>query len=165
MLCLTAGGLAVVAFAVMTFGRELSKGPEPTALATAWNLVRWPLAALLFAAATAAVYRWSPRRRQPRWTWLLGGALVSVGIFAIVTVLLDAIFQLSTTFGATYGPLAGLVALSLWSYAVALGLLFGAAFSAQAEAVRAGVPGPTRDAADDPSTWTPTDRADTVAVP
>ena len=44
-----------------------------------WNLVRWPLAALLFAAATAAVFRWSPRRRQPRWTWLIGGAVPAVG--------------------------------------------------------------------------------------
>jgi YihY family inner membrane protein len=165
VLCLTAGAIAVLAFGVMTFGRQLSQGEEPTALLTVWNVVRWPLAAVLFAAATAAVYRWAPRRRQPRWTWLLGGAVVSVGIFVIVTVILDAVFRLSTTFGATYGPLAGLVALSLWSYAVAIGLLFGAALSAQAEAVHAGVPGPTRDAADDTSAWTPTDRADTVAVP
>jgi YihY family inner membrane protein len=165
VLCLTAGGLAVLAFAIMTFGRQLSQGREPTALPTAWNLVRWPLAAVLFAAATAAVYRWSPRRRQPRWTWLLGGAIVSVAIFTVVTLIFDALFQLSSTFGATYGPLAGIIALSLWSYAVSLGLLFGAALSAQAEAVRAGVPGPTRETADDPSTWTPTDRADTVAVP
>jgi YihY family inner membrane protein len=165
VLCLTAGGLTVLAFAIMTFGRELSRGPDPSALVTIWNLVRWPLAAVLFAAATAAVYKWSPRRRQPHWTWLLGGAVVSVGFFVIVTVLLDALFQLSSTFGKTYGPLAGLVALSLWSYAVALGLLFGAALSAQAEAVRAGVPGPTRDTPADPSTWTPADRTDTVAVP
>lgn len=165
VLCLTAGAVAVLAFGVMTFGRQLSQGEEPTAVLTVWNLVRWPLAAVLFAAATAAVYRWAPRRRQPRWTWLLGGAVVSVGIFVIVTVILDIVFRLSTTFGATYGPLAGLVALSLWSYAVAIGLLFGAALSAQAEALHAGVPGPTRDVADDPSAWTPPDRADTVAVP
>jgi YihY family inner membrane protein len=164
VLCLTAGLAAVVAFGVMTFGREVTVGRGPTGFVTAWNLVRWPLAAVLFAAATAAVYRWAPRRRQPRWTWLMGGAIVSVGLFAILTAILDALFGLSSTFGETYGPLAGLVALSLWSYAVSLALLLGGALAAQAEAVRAGVPAPSREAADVRAGWTSGERPDSVTV-
>jgi uncharacterized BrkB/YihY/UPF0761 family membrane protein len=50
------------------------------------------------------------------------------------------VFNLSETFGETYGSLAGLVALQLWTFFSALAILFGVAVAAQLEAVRAGVP-------------------------
>ena len=49
-------------------------------------------------------------------------------------------FNFSKTFGQTYGSLAGLVALQLWTVFSALAILFGVAVAAQLEAVRAGVP-------------------------
>ena len=58
------------------------------------------------------------------------------------TIALDALFRLSSTFGQTYGPLAGLVALSFWTFGASLSLLAGAALAAQLEAIRAGVPSP-----------------------
>jgi YihY family inner membrane protein len=144
LLTLTAGVLTAIAFAVMTFGREWSLDPGSTA-ATIWNLVRWPLAWALLAAATAVIFRVSPRRRQPAVSWLLGGAIVGVALVVLATVGLDALFRLSTTFGDTYGPLAGLVALLFWAVATAVSILFGAALTAQLEAVRAGVPEPQRE--------------------
>ncbi len=39
---------------------------------------RWPLAFALLIGATACIFRWSPRRRQPEWSWLALGALLSV---------------------------------------------------------------------------------------
>jgi hypothetical protein len=44
--------------------------------------------------------------------------------------------------GATYGPLAGTIGLLLWTFLTSVALFLGLAFSAQLEAVRAGVPGP-----------------------
>jgi uncharacterized BrkB/YihY/UPF0761 family membrane protein len=55
------------------------------------------------------------------------------------------VFRFSTSFGDTYGPLAGIVALQLWSMLSCMGILFGGAVAAQLEAVRAGVPGPQRE--------------------
>ena len=49
-------------------------------------------------------------------------------------------FNVSKTFGQTYGSLAGLVALQLWTFFSALAILYGVAVAAQLEAVRAGVP-------------------------
>ena len=145
VLTLTAGVGTAIAIGLMTFGREVTPGADPTALLVVWNIVRWPLAAVLFAAATAAVFRWSPDRSQPRWTWLMGGAVVAVSVFAVVTGVLNVIFKVSTTFGSTYGPLAGIIALLFWGYGASLSLLLGGAFAAQAEAVRAGVPEPRRE--------------------
>ena len=49
-----------------------------------------------------------------------------------------AIHALSKSFGQTYGPLAGMVALLLWALLSAVAVLFGGAVAAQLEAVRAG---------------------------
>jgi len=94
--------------------------------------------------ATACVFRWSPRRRQPEWSWLAIGAFVSVVLVLVVTMALNGIFLLSSTFGQTYGPLAGFVAVLLWTLLTSIALLYGVAIAAQLEAVRAGVPAPRR---------------------
>jgi uncharacterized BrkB/YihY/UPF0761 family membrane protein len=141
LLALSAGVLAVSGFAVMMVGRELAGDGGGTA-GTLWNLIRWPLAALLLAGATALVFRWSPRRRQPGFSWLTAGSVVGVALLSLATVALDLLFRLSSTFGQTYGPLAGLVALSFWTFAASASLLLGGSFVAQLEAVRAGVPAP-----------------------
>jgi uncharacterized BrkB/YihY/UPF0761 family membrane protein len=69
---------------------------------------------------------------------------VSVIFVLIVTMALNGFFLLSSTFGQTYGPLAGFVALLLWTMLSSIALLYGVAVAAQLEAVRAGVPLPRR---------------------
>jgi uncharacterized BrkB/YihY/UPF0761 family membrane protein len=117
---------------------------EDPAVRDIWNIVRWPLAFGLLVGATVCIFRWSPRRHQPSWSWLTLGALLSVTFVMIVTVALGAIFSLSSNFGQTYGPLAGFVALLLWTVLSSIALLYGVAVAAQLEAVRAGVPAPRR---------------------
>ena len=94
----------------------------------------------LAAAGLAVLFRWAPRRRQPGWPWLAFGAGVSVAGWTLVTGVLALVFNFSKTFGETYGSLAGLVALQLWTFFSALAILYGVAVAAQLEAVRAGVP-------------------------
>ena len=72
---------------------------------------------------------------------------MSVALVVVVTLGLNGIFHLSATFGQTYGPLAGFVALLLWGLLSSIALLLGIAIAAQLEAVRAGVPEPWRQAA------------------
>ena len=93
-------------------------------------------------AAIALLFRWSPRRHQPGWSWLAFGATVSVLLWTLVTLGLGLFFRVSTSFGDTYGPLAGIVALLLWALLSSVAVLFGAAVAAQLEAVRAGAPEP-----------------------
>jgi YihY family inner membrane protein len=145
VLAITAGIVAVVAFAILMLGRGSTSGAPHDASDVVWALVRWPLGAALLAGSTALIFRYAPNRRQPSWSWLLSGALVAVALLVISTVGLDALFRLSTTFGKTYGPLAGIVAMLFWSFAASLSLLLGAAFAVQLEAVRAGVPQPRAD--------------------
>ena len=65
---------------------------------------------------------------------------MAVGIWTLSTIGLSLFFRLSSSFGQTYGPLAGIIALGLWAFLASLGVLYGGAVAAQLEAVRAGTP-------------------------
>jgi YihY family inner membrane protein len=142
VLTVTAGTLAVLAFAGLALGGAIADSIGGSTARTIWNVVRWPIGIALLVGAIALIFRWSPRRRQPGWSWLSFGAIAAVGLLALVTLALNLFFQFGSTFGDTYGPLAGIVALAFWSFFSALALLMGAALAAQLEAVRAGVATP-----------------------
>ena len=150
VLTISAGLLAVVAFVAMSPGKGLASVFDDPTTRDVWNVIRWPLAFALLVGATACIFRWSPRRRQPGWSWLAIGALLSVVLVLIVSLALGGFFALSSTFGQTYGPLAGFVALLLWTLLTSIALLYGVAIAAQLEAVRAGVPAPRRSTEADP---------------
>ncbi len=78
------------------------------------------------------------------------GAAVCVAGWALVTIVLGAALGLSSSFGETYGPLAGIVALQLWTLLSAIAIFFGAAVAAQLEAVRAGRPEPAPETVPEP---------------
>ena len=93
-------------------------------------------------AAIALLFRWSPNRHQPAWSWLAFGSTVSVLLWSLATLGLGLFFQASTTFSTTYGPLAGMIALLMWALLSSIAILFGAAIAVQLEAVRAGAAAP-----------------------
>ena len=142
LLALSAGVVLVVAVVALALGRDIGQSIGSPGVATVWSIVRWPLALVLLGMGTAVLFRHAPNRRQPAWSWLAFGAAVSVVLLLIVTVGLDLMFGLSSTFGATYGPLAGIVALMFWALAASVSFLYGASLSAQLEAVRAGATPP-----------------------
>jgi YihY family inner membrane protein len=144
LLAITAGTLVGFAFLVLAFGRGVLTSGVETAL-------RWPLAILLAAAGLGALFQYAPRRRQPTWSWLAFGSAVGVIFWTVVTLLLALSFRASSNFGDTYGPLAGIVALQLWTFLSACAILYGGAVIAQLEAVRAGVTKPREDEQRQPS--------------
>jgi uncharacterized BrkB/YihY/UPF0761 family membrane protein len=100
------------------------------------------LALALMAGSIALLFRWSPNRHQPAWSWLAWGSAISVISWSVVTLVLGAFFDASNTFSTTYGPLAGMIAILLWALLSSIALLFGAAIAVQLEAVRAGAAAP-----------------------
>lgn len=154
LLLSSAGVLAGVGFACVALGHVIGTSFNNDVWTTVWNVARWPIGLLFITGAMALILQRAPRRHQPGWSWLSMGAVLAVALWVIVTLGFDLFFSLSTTFGKTYGPLAGIVALLLWSYVSSVAVLFGVSVAAQLEAVRAGVPAPqaARDlAVSDPS--------------
>ena len=142
LLAVTAGVLSIGAFACLALGREIGRGFDNDRLADVWAVARWPLALTCAMSAMALLFKHAPRRHQPGWSWLAWGATVSVVLWSAVTLCLGLFFRLSTSFGETYGPLAGVVALLLWALLSSVAVLFGAAAAAQLEAIRAGASAP-----------------------
>ena len=110
----------------------------PDGTRTAFQLARWPLGLVLLVFAIAVLLDHAPRRRQPALSWLALGAGVAVILSMGATAALAAYVHVSGSFGSTYGPLAGIVALLLWSLMSAIAFFYGVAICAQLEALRAG---------------------------
>jgi YihY family inner membrane protein len=142
LLAISAGTLGAFAFATLALGRRVGVAVQDDRISAAWNAVRWPLGLLLISAAITMLLRWCPRRHQPGPSWLAFGSVVSVALWTLVTVGLSVFFSFSSSFGQTYGPLAGMVALLIWALLSAIAILYGAAIAAQLEAVRAGAATP-----------------------
>jgi len=142
VLTISAGTLAIGAFALLAFGQSIGESIDSPVLNHTWQIVRWPIALVLVTLSITMLFRWSPRRHQPGPSWLAFGATVAAAGWLLVTAGLSAFFAQSTSFGQTYGPLAGMVALLLWALLSAVALLYGGAVVAQLEAVRAGAPRP-----------------------
>jgi uncharacterized BrkB/YihY/UPF0761 family membrane protein len=145
VLAVSVGALLTAAVGLLAFGRAMSHSINSPGWARAWDIATWPVGLGLALTSMALLFRWSPRRRQPAWSWLAFGSAISVGLWFLVTVGLGAFFAHSGSFGETYGPLAGMVAFLLWSLLTSIALFFGAAIAAQLEAVRADAASPQDD--------------------
>ncbi|MEU6213262.1 YihY/virulence factor BrkB family protein [Streptomyces sp. JL4002] len=140
-----------LSFVVTVLGSDLTRafaevyhlGPDTI---RAWDVLRWPVGVLLAVLATSAIFRLSPRRAQPGYTWLAFGAVVHLVLWLGATWGLSLYVGASSSFTSVYGPLSAIVSLLLWSYLTSLALFLGLSFAAQLEAVRAGTRDPvTRD--------------------
>ena len=148
-LALSAGLMSLLGFLVIVAG-----GAAGTVMARTygwsevqegiWVAARFPLGILLALAAFTLLIERSPRRSQPGWSWIAIGAGVALTLWILFTYLLSLYVQTSGSFGSTYGPLTGIIALLLWANLTSISLFLGIAFCAQLEAVRAGVTDPER---------------------
>ncbi len=136
-----------LSFVLTVLGADLTRALgevydlAPTTVRT-WEILRWPVGVLLAVLATSAIFRLSPRRRQPGYTWLAFGAVVYLALWNLATWGLSLYVGASGSFTSVYGPLSAIVSLLLWSYLTSMALFLGLSFAAQLEAVRAGVRDP-----------------------
>ena len=94
---------------------------------TLWNIVRWPLGAVLVGAGLLLMLRVAPTRPLGTPRRRMAGAGVALALWTVFTVLLSLYFAMSTTTTRTYGPLLAVIALVLWSGLTSLALHLGIA--------------------------------------
>ncbi len=148
LLALTAGLPALLGFLLLVAGDAVGQAIAVTYhwgddLPGWWPLLRWPLGLLLTWASYTVLLAQAPHRRQPTFPWLVAGGAIAIVLWLVATALLAVYVTKTDTFRSTYGPLTSVLALLIWANLTAIALLFGAAFCAQIEAVRAGTPEPT----------------------
>ncbi len=143
LLALSAGVLALSSLILLVGGAAIRDSMDWSAtIDTVWRLVRWPLGLAFVLAAVALLFEWAPRRRQPEASWLAFGAGVAAALWLVFMGGLWVSLELTDSFGATYGPVAGTIGVLLWAFLTSVALFLGLAFAAQLEAVRAGSPDP-----------------------
>ncbi len=97
------------------------------------NVVRWPLLAVLMAAALAVLYRYAPDRDQPKMRWVTWGAGIATLLWVIGSVLFTIYVASFGHYNKTYGSLGAVVVLLLWLYLSAFIVLLGAEINAEME--------------------------------
>src|SRR5215208_210508 len=156
VLTVVAGLPALVSFLLLVAGGAIGASMQrwyhwSAATTTAWNIARWPVSLGLTVVTVSLLFRYAPRRRQPGLSWLMVGAGLATVLWWLVSLLLAAYAAKSSEFGATYGPLTGVIALLLWANLTGIALFLGVAFAAQLEARRVEETGPTVPADQQPS--------------
>lgn len=149
VLAASVGALIMVAFVLFVAGSAIGNAGSATGWSdtavTVWNVARWPVVLILVLGGFSLLFKKAPRRRQPSMSWLISGAIVTVALWSLFTGGLTLYLAASKEFGNTYGPLAGIIGLLLWSLLSSLAVFLGLAFAAQLEAVRAGVREPATE--------------------
>jgi len=146
LLTVVAGLPALVSFLLLVAGGAIGASLQrwyhwDAAAVTTWNIARWPVSLGLTVVTVSLLFRYAPRRRQPGLSWLMVGAGLATALWWLVSLLLAAYAAESREFGATYGPLTGVMALLLWANLTGVALFVGVAFAAQLEARRVGISG------------------------
>jgi membrane protein len=115
---------------LLLFGDELEKLVGVTAgagpwIATAWSVTRWIVTVALLDVGINLLYYLSLAKR-PKWRWLTPGSTFAVGAWIAMSLLLQLALMSFMRLGATYGSIAGVMALLLWLYYTGVLILVGA---------------------------------------
>lgn len=111
---------------------------------TVWNIAKWPVLVIVVALLIAGLYYATPNVKQPKFRWFSMGSGIALVVWIVASLGFGFYVANFSSYGATYGTLAGIVIFLLWLWITNNALLFGAEFDAEMERGRelqAGIPG------------------------
>jgi membrane protein len=98
-----------------------------------WNIVRWPILALLAVLIVALLYYATPNIKQPKFRWMSLGALVALLVWVIASAGFAFYAANFASYNETYGSIGGVIVFLLWIWISNIALLFGAELDAEIE--------------------------------
>lgn len=101
-----------------------------------WNIVKWPVLALLAMLILAMLYYATPNVKQHKFRWLTIGSTTAIVVWAVAT--LGFFFYVSNfgSYDAVYGTLGGVIVFLLWLYLSNMALMYGAEVDSEVERMR-----------------------------
>jgi membrane protein len=99
--------------------------------ATLANWARWPVLLVVLMVGLAALYRFGPHRRHPRWEWVSPGNLFAAAGWLVGSAILSWYLSNFANYNATYGSLGAAAALMLWLWITAVIVLLGAELNSE----------------------------------
>jgi membrane protein len=128
LLTVTALGVVLTGGVADRVGRALGLGSTGVAV---WDIVKWPVLALLVSLAIAILYWASPNVQQPGFRWITPGSLLAVLVWAAASAGFAIYVANFASYNKVYGSLAGVVVFLVWLWLSNLAIVFGAEFDAE----------------------------------
>ena len=128
-------GGALVLGAVIALGGMLARALDgaPDLIDGAGHLLVWPSLAILMIGVLDVLYRFGPDRKEARWRWISGGAVMATVLWLVVSGGFFAYVQTLGDYESTYGSLAGVAISMFWVWVTVFLVIVGAAVNAEAE--------------------------------
>ena len=95
--------------------------------------ISWVALALLFNFSLAALYRYAPHRRSPKWRWVSIGSAVSTVLWLSASAAFSYYVTSFASYNETYGSVGGVVIMLMWMYLTAFVILLGAELNSVVE--------------------------------
>jgi membrane protein len=105
----------------------------PVIVQVAVEVVRWLGLVVAMMLALAVLYKVAPDRDSPKLRWVSVGAVTATVLWVIASVGFSLYVDNFSSYGKTYGGLAGVVVLLLWLWITCYLVLLGAEMNAEAE--------------------------------
>lgn len=105
----------------------------PAIVQVAVQVVRWVGLVVAMMVALAVLYRVGPDRDAPKMRWVSVGAVTATLLWVIASIGFSLYVDHFSSYGKTYGSLAGVVVLLLWLWITTYVVLLGAEMNAEAE--------------------------------
>lgn len=97
------------------------------------KVLSYALMLVLALLAISALYRWGPSRERAKWRWITPGALLAVGLIAIVSIIFSWYAVNFSNYNATYGSLGALIGFLTWLWLTATIVITGAELNSELE--------------------------------
>ncbi|MFG1798251.1 YihY/virulence factor BrkB family protein [Nocardia sp. NPDC049149] len=98
---------------------------------TAWEVLKWPVLALVIGLVIALLYWVAPNAEQPGFRWLTPGSALAVLLWIAASAGFAFYAANFGSFNKVYGSLGGAVVFLIWLWLTNLAVLLGAAFDAE----------------------------------
>jgi membrane protein len=105
----------------------------PAPLRLGLEAIRWLIVLVVIAVALAVIYRVAPDRQGARVRWLSVGAAVATLSWIVISIGFSVYANNFSSYGKTYGSLAGVVVLLMWLWLSVCAVLLGAEINAESE--------------------------------
>jgi membrane protein len=101
-----------------------------------WNIAKWPVMVVLFAAIIALLY-WAAPNVKRRFRWVSPGSLIAIVIWLIASAAFAFYVANFGGYNKTYGSMAAVIIFLVWMWISNIAILLGLAFNAELERARA----------------------------
>jgi len=98
-----------------------------------FNIVKWPVIALIVSQIFAFLYWVSPNVKQPGYRWISPGGFLAVGLWIAASALFAFYVANFGSYSKTYGSFAAVIIFLVWLWITNLVMLLGAEFNAEVE--------------------------------